>query len=59
VSVAEIIQELPKLNAEERSAVAQKLRELAVEEELLFLNGAADTMFHEMDNQEQVDLALV
>jgi len=49
MSVLEIIRELPKLTADERSTVARKLRELEGGEDLLFLNEAADAMFLEMD----------
>ena len=55
MSVAEIIEQLPKLTAEERSAVLRRLRELEDHDELLFLNEAADSMFREMDDQETQD----
>ncbi len=55
MSVAEIIEQLPKLTAEERSAVLRRLRELEDRDELLFLNEAADSMFREMDDQETQD----
>jgi hypothetical protein len=52
MSVAEIIRELSRLTAEERSAVRQRLRELEEKDEQLFLHEAADSMFKEMDKQE-------
>jgi hypothetical protein len=55
MSVAEIIQELPKLTTEERSAVRRSLRELEERDELLFLHESADAMFRDMDNQEAKD----
>jgi hypothetical protein len=55
MSAAEIIAELPKLTAEERSVVRRKLRELEERDEHLFLHEAADAMFHDMDKQEADD----
>ena len=55
MSAAEIIQELPKLTAEERSAVRRSLRELEERDELLFLHESADAMFRDMDKQEAKD----
>jgi hypothetical protein len=55
MSVADILEELPKLTAEERSAVLRRLRELDDRDGLLFLNEAADSMFREMDHQEAQD----
>lgn len=52
MSAVEIIQELPKLTMEERSAVRRRLRELEEQDEMLFLHESADAMFQEMDNQE-------
>lgn len=52
MSVKEIMQELPKLTAEERSVISQRLRELAESDELVFLHEASDTMFQEMDKEE-------
>jgi len=52
MSASEIIAELPKLTPEERSAVRRRLRELEEQDELLFLNEAAGSMFQEMDKQE-------
>ena len=55
MSVAEIIRELPKLTADERSAVRQRLRELEEKDEAQFLHEAADSMFKDMDKQETKD----
>ena len=52
MSASEIIAELPKLTPKERSAVRRRLRELEEQDELLFLNEAAGSMFQEMDKQE-------
>jgi len=52
MSASEIIAELPKLTPEARSAVRRRLRELEEQDELLFLNEAAGSMFQEMDKQE-------
>jgi len=53
--MTEIIEELPKLTAEERSAVARRLREIEERDEMLFLHEAADSMFQDMDKQEAKD----
>ena len=55
MSAAEIIQELPKLTADERSIIRQRLRELEAQDEGEFLNDAALTMFQELDQQEAED----
>ena len=55
MSAAEIIAELPKLTADERSAIRQRLRELEEQDELLFLHESALSMFQEMDKQEAED----
>ena len=55
MSAAEIIKELPKLTAEERSAVRRRLRELEEKDETQFLHESADAMFQEMDRQEAKD----
>ena len=48
MSVAEIIQELPKLTQEERSAVSRRLRELEQLDGVMFLHEFADAMFQEI-----------
>ncbi len=55
MSAAEIMQELPKLTADERAAIRQRLRELGEQDESLFFHEAADSMFKDMDNQEAKD----
>ncbi len=55
MSAAEIMQELPKLTADERAAIRQRLRELGEQDESLFLHEAADSTFKDMDNQEAED----
>jgi hypothetical protein len=52
MSVAEIIQELPKLTPEERSVVRRRLWELEESAGKLFLHESADSMFRDMDQQE-------
>ncbi|HEY3760800.1 MAG TPA: hypothetical protein VGN23_03540 [Verrucomicrobiae bacterium] len=52
MSAVEIIEELPKLSAEERAAVRRRLRELEERDESLFLHESAEVMFQDMDNQE-------
>ena len=49
MSAVEIIEELPKLTTEERSAVRRQLRELEEQDEMLFLHESAGAMFHDMD----------
>jgi hypothetical protein len=51
VSFEEIIEELPKLTAEQRAAVWQRLRELEEKDEMTFLHESADLMFRETDKQ--------
>jgi hypothetical protein len=55
VSFTEIIEELPKLSAEQRAVVSQRLRELDENDEMLFLHESADSMFQEIDKQESKD----
>jgi hypothetical protein len=55
VSATEIIQELPKLTADERSIVRQRLRELEEQDEVQFLNDSTLAMFQELDKQEAED----
>ena len=55
MSAAEIIRELPKLTADERSSIRQRLRELEEQDEGQFLNDAALAMFQELDKQEAED----
>jgi hypothetical protein len=55
MSATEIIQELPKLTADERSIVRQRLRELEEQDEVQFLNDSTLAMFQEMDKQEAED----
>ncbi len=55
MSMVEIIQELPKLTAEERGIVLRRLRELNGADEALFLQEAAESMFQNMDQQEAAD----
>ena len=54
MSVADIIRELPKLTREERSTVLHHLRELEQEYQMLFLHEAADSMFQQIDKEEQL-----
>jgi hypothetical protein len=55
MSAAEIIQELPKLTADERSSIRQRLRELEAQDEGQFLNDSALALFQELDQQEAED----
>jgi CCR4-NOT transcriptional regulation complex NOT5 subunit len=52
MSAAQIIAELPNLSAEERKAVARRLRELEEQDGLQFLHKAVDQMFQSMDQAE-------
>jgi len=52
MSATEILNELPKLTSEERSAIRRRLRELDERDELQFLHESADRMFQDMDKQE-------
>ena len=53
MSFTEIIEELPRLSAEQRATLLRRLRELDEKDELLFLHESADSMFRELDNQEK------
>jgi len=55
MSMADIIQELPKLTPEQRAMITRRLRELDGPDESLFLHEAAEAMFQNMDQQEAVD----
>ena len=55
VSFTEIIEELPKLSADQRAALLRRLKELEEKDELLFLHESADSMFQELDKQEEKD----
>jgi hypothetical protein len=55
MSAAEIMAELPKLTAEERAAIARRLRELDEEDATLFLHEATDLAFQELDRREAED----
>ena len=55
MSAAEIIEQLPKLTSEERSAILRRLRELEENDESLFLHETADSMFRESDQEETRD----
>jgi len=52
MSLPEIISELPKLTADERSVVRRRLSELEELDEMQFLQEAAEAMFQEMDREE-------
>jgi hypothetical protein len=52
MTVAQILTALPNLSAEERKAVARRLRELEEQDGLQFLHEAADQMFQNMDQSE-------
>ena len=52
MSATEILNELPKLTSEERSAVRRRLRELDERDEQQFLHESADAMFQDLDKQE-------
>jgi hypothetical protein len=52
MSAVEILQELPKLTTDERSAVRRRLRELDERDEQQFLHESADAIFQDMDKQE-------
>jgi hypothetical protein len=52
MSAAEIIQELPKLTVDERTAIRQRLRELEEQGEVQFLNDSALATFPDLDERE-------
>jgi hypothetical protein len=52
MSAAEIMQELPKLTADERAAIRQRLRELEEQDEVQFLNDSALATFQDLDKRE-------
>jgi len=52
MSAAEIMSELPKLSAEERATLRQRLRELEEQDDVQFLHDSALTQFQELDKQE-------
>jgi len=51
----EILEELPKLSAEERALIRRRLNELEDAESALFLHEAADQLFQRMDAEEADD----
>jgi hypothetical protein len=53
--MVEIIQELPKLRADERAVILRRLRELDGLDESLLLHEAAESMFQDMDQEEAAD----
>jgi hypothetical protein len=53
--MVEIIQELPKLTADERAVIFRRLRELDGLDESLFLQEAAESMFKDMDQQKMAN----
>jgi len=55
MSAAEIIQELSKLTADERSAVRQRLRELEGQDEVQCLNDSTLATMQELDKREAED----
>lgn len=52
MSAAEIMNELPKLSAEERALLRQHLRELEEQDDLQFLHDSALPQFQALDKQE-------
>ncbi len=52
MSAAEIIRELSKLTADERSAIRRRLRELEEQGEVQFLNDSALATFQDLDKRE-------
>lgn len=55
MSATEIMDELPKLSADERAALRQRLRELDEQDDVQFLQDSALSQFQEMDKQEAED----
>jgi hypothetical protein len=55
MNMADIIEELPKLTAEQRSMIIRRVRELDGPDDWFFLQEAAEAMFGDMDHQEAVD----
>ena len=52
MSAAEILNELPKLTADERAALRERLRELEEQDDLQFLHEASVAQFQDLDKQE-------
>jgi hypothetical protein len=52
MSATEIMRELPKLSAEDRAALRQRLRELDEQDDVQFLHDSALAQFQELDKQE-------
>lgn len=52
MSAAEIMRELPKLSAEDRAALRQRLRELDEQDDVQFLHDSALAQFQELDKQK-------
>lgn len=55
MSATEIMSALPKLSADERAALRQRLRELDEQDDIQFLNDSALAQFQELDKQEAED----
>ena len=55
MSATEIMSELPKLSADERAALRQRLRELDEQDDVQFLQDSALSQFQEIDKQEAED----
>jgi len=53
VSIEEILKELPRLTAEERSAIVRRLLELEEYDGQQFLHEAAAQMFQDIDKREK------
>jgi len=55
MSAAEIMQELPKLTADERSVIRRRLLELEEKEDVQFLNDSTLAMMQQLDKREADD----
>jgi hypothetical protein len=55
MSAAEIMRELPKLTADERSVVRKRLLELEEKEDVQFLNDSTLVMMQKLDKREADD----
>jgi hypothetical protein len=58
MSMADIIEELPKLTPEQRAVIIRRVRELDGPDDSLFLQEAAEAMFRDMDAADQFNQPL-
>lgn len=52
MSVAQIIEELPKLTSDDRRTIERRIRQLE-DDDMVFISEAATRMFQEIDREEE------